>query len=98
MFENLTVERKLYNRVGKFKPEKVGNFTPELTISRVLKKAVYEISLLFALPDSAFYQTSILFSGYPQFKEINSFEIWVVCCYVLNTVYVAGGCMNSISR
>ena len=31
MLENLTVERKLYNGVGKFKPEKVGNFTPEMT-------------------------------------------------------------------
>ena len=31
MLEHLIVERKLYNGVGKFKPEKVGNFTPELT-------------------------------------------------------------------
>ena len=31
MLKNLTVERKLYNGVGKFKPEKVGNFTPEMT-------------------------------------------------------------------
>ncbi len=31
MLENLTVERKRYNKVGKFKPVKVGNFTPVLT-------------------------------------------------------------------
>jgi hypothetical protein len=34
LLENLTVERKLYNGMGKFKPEKVGNFTPEMTISK----------------------------------------------------------------
>jgi hypothetical protein len=31
LLENLTVERKLYNGVEKFKPEKVGNFMPGMT-------------------------------------------------------------------
>ena len=38
MLKNLTVERKLYNGVGKFKPEKVGNFTPEMTIRYEIKE------------------------------------------------------------
>jgi len=33
LLENLTVERKGYNKVGKFKPVKVGNFTPVLTLN-----------------------------------------------------------------
>ena len=42
MLDNLTVERKLYNRVGKFTPEKVGNFTPELSQKTLLKIRVKE--------------------------------------------------------
>ena len=40
MLGNLTVERKLYNGVGKFNPEKLGNFTPDLTTCQWVKEIV----------------------------------------------------------
>jgi hypothetical protein len=32
LLENLTVERKLYNGVGKIRPPELGNSTPPLTV------------------------------------------------------------------